>query len=153
MAHLPVDTAADYCEMCMASPARQGKTHCDECLVGVFFLFCRGVGAAAGRLAPEAWALLVILFLVPTLGYWAFLLLIPVLCVAARHGAAVYRRQIGTEIDAFLYRSFPVWEAQQYISGIQQGKAQIRAELRREIVARGYRFQVSWRKRCVVNAV
>ena len=90
MADLPHDTVRDYCEICRASTARQGKTYCEECLLAAFFLFCRAVGTAVRRLALEAWALLVILFFVPTFGYWVFLLLIPVLCV----GGASWRGQL-----------------------------------------------------------
>ncbi len=133
----PLDNAPDYCEICRASPARQGKIYCDAWLSATFFLFCRASGTAARRLAPEAWALLVILFFVPTFSYCVLLFLIPVLWVGARHCVVLYRRQVVVEIGEFLFRSFPVWEAQQYLAEIQRGKAEVRAELRREVVTLG----------------
>lgn len=137
MPDLPLETSPGLCAVCGVSPAFQGNDWCQDCVFEVFRLFCLTVGETVRRLAPEAWALLVVLFFAPTFGIWVLMLLIPVLVLAAGRGLVIFRRQFVLIAGELLDRSILVRQAQQYLIGIQSGKSEVRADLRREVEARG----------------
>ena len=112
-----------------------GTPCCNQCNLGVFWVLLKALGRIALRLAPEAAALAAIIFVLPAIGHPHSWLTIPVLCVGIPRAWWTLRKQVHRTARESADRHPHVWYAQGYIEGVQEAATNLRADLRREIVA------------------
>ena len=135
MTHHLDDKDTTLCELCADRQAAPGDTYCAQCNLEVFWVLLKALGRTALRLAPEAAALAAIIFVLPAIGHPHSWLTIPVLCVGIPRAWWTLRKQVHRTTRESADRHRHVWYAQGYIEGIQEAAANLRADLRREIVA------------------
>ena len=135
MAHHLNDKDGALCKLCADRQAAPGDTYCARCNLGVFRVLLKALGRTALRLAPEAAALATIIFVLPAIGHPHSWLTIPVLCVGIPRAWWTLRKQVHRTARESADRHRHVWYAQGHIEGIQVTAANLRADLRREIVA------------------